>query len=188
MSKIAITGTIASGKTSASIYLRSLGYYVFDCDEYNKYLLEKNNRGYLKVKEVWPSVIKDEEIDKKALSDIVFNSQKDKKKLEDIMHPLIKEELLRQANIHDLFFAEVPLLFETDFYKLFDSNWLVYADFETCIKRLLEKGYTEKEAIERLNSQMSIDQKLKMADEILYNNKDFSYLNRQIDGLLKDVR
>lgn len=188
MSKIAITGTIASGKTSVCDYLRSSGFYVFDCDAYNSYLLEKGNEGFLRVKDRFNECIIDGAIDKKILARIIFSDDKRRKELEEILHPLILKKMKEESEKHDLFFAEVPLLFETDFYKEFENRWLVVADNEDCIKRLIEKGYTYEEAKLRLMTQMSVQEKKKMATQILYNNKDFSFLNKQVENALKHVR
>ena len=188
MSKIGITGTIASGKTMVSVYLKSKGFYVFDCDEYNSYLLEEGNEGYNFVKSCFPETIINNKLNRKKLASIVFSDTKQKEKLESFLHPLIISKLIEESDKYDLFFAEVPLLFEKDLKHLFDKVWLLVSDDDTCINRLIEKGYTRTEAIERINSQFSIDIKKKMSDEILYNNSDFEHLYAQIDWLLKDVR
>lgn len=188
MSKIAITGTIASGKTSVSLYLRDLGFYVFDCDKYNSFLLEKGNEGYFKIKKKYSCFFDDDVLDKKKFANAIFSNRDIKNDVESILHPIIKNKMIEESKIHSLFFAEVPLLFETDFYKEFDHKWLVVSDDEICIKRLLEKGYTKQEAIARINNQMSVEEKKKLATKILYNNKDFTFLNNQVDEALKHVR
>ena len=73
--KIAISGTIGSGKSTVLNYLKTKGYKVFSCDEYNAFLLKEGNEGYLKVRETFPEVFNNNELDKKKLSSIIFNSE-----------------------------------------------------------------------------------------------------------------
>ncbi|MBQ6125745.1 MAG: dephospho-CoA kinase [Erysipelotrichaceae bacterium] len=94
--KIAITGTIGSGKTVVSDYLRSKGYDVFDCDRVNAQLLEENRKGYVAVKKLFPECFDGNSLDKKALAKAVFSDPEKKKKLEDAMHPLILKELKKK--------------------------------------------------------------------------------------------
>ena len=84
MMKIAVSGSIGSGKSEVCIYLRKLGYDVFDCDEENRKLLEENEKGYLKVKEVFPECFSEGMLDKKKLASLVFSSKEEKKKLEQL--------------------------------------------------------------------------------------------------------
>lgn len=182
--KIAITGSIGSGKSTVSSYLRAKGYDVFDCDEYNAYLLEKNHIGYKRVKEAFPDCFNKGQLDKKALADTIFNNKKEKDKLEAILHPLIIKEMLRKSKKTDLFFAEVPLLFEKDLEGYFDHNLLVVADDEKVLKRLIKRGLSEADAKRRLKAQMSVSKKIKRAEEIIYNNSTLSNLYNKIDKWL----
>ena len=182
--KIAITGSIGSGKSTVSEYLKTKGYDVFDCDEYNAYLLEKGHIGYKKVKEAFPTCFNRGQLDKKALADIIFNNKEEKNKLEAILHPLIIKEMLRRSKKKDLFIAEVPLLFEKDLEGYFDHNLLVVADDDKVIKRLIKRGLNEKDAKRRLKAQMSVSKKIKRAEEIIYNNSTLRNLYNKIDKWL----
>lgn len=184
--KIAITGTIGSGKTEVSIYLRNKGYFVFDCDAYNAYLLEKDNIGYFLVKEEFPECFINDELDKKKLADIIFNDEKRKKVLEDIMHPLILDAMNSYED-SDPFFCEVPLLFETNWDRYFDKSLLVIADEKDVLDRLINKGYDIESAKQRISSQMSVIEKSKRATQIIYNNGSLDDLHIMIDEWLKTI-
>lgn len=182
--KIAISGTIGSGKSTVLNYLKEKGYAVFSCDEYNAFLLKKDNMGYLLIKDAFPEVFINDELDKKALSNIIFNNPEKKEILENIQHPLIIEEMLRQKEKNDIFFAEVPLLFEKNLQDYFDLCLLVVTDEDKAIERLQNRGFTYTSAKERILNQMPVEIKMKRADEIIYNNDSLADLYRQIELFL----
>ncbi|MBO4920237.1 MAG: dephospho-CoA kinase [Erysipelotrichaceae bacterium] len=183
--KIAITGTIGSGKTAVSDYLRSKGYDVFDCDRVNAELLEENKKGYKAVKKLFPECFEGNTLDKKKLAVEVFSDPEKKQKLEETMHPLILKELKKRKD--DPLFAEVPLLFEAGWDVYFDRNLLIVADEKLLKKRMEERGFSVKQYQERLKSQMPADEKIKRADKIIYNNGSLNDLYVMIDNWLKEV-
>jgi len=177
---IAITGTIGSGKSEVSAYLRKLGYEVFDCDKANSELLKKN----LQVKEAFKQCYIGNKLDKSKLAKLIFKDEKAKKKLEAIMHPLILEQLKKQAEKYEVFFAEVPLLFESKWEKYFDTNILLVSEEKVALKRLKLRGLNTTEAKKRIANQMSVEQKMQCAKQIIYNNDDLSSLYNKIDEYL----
>lgn len=183
MMKIAITGTIGSGKSTVSAYLRNKGYAVFDCDRTNSELLKPGNKGYNALIKAFSDEIlnEDQTIDRKRLSAIVFNDSKQLKILNSIMHPLIREEMLIEMNRNNLFLAEVPLLFETDFYQLFDYKLLIVADYDIAIERLIKRGLSEDDAISRIKNQMDVEEKIRKSDYIIDNNQGLNELYQKID-------
>ncbi len=184
--KIAITGSIGSGKSMVCQYLAFKGYDVFDCDYENRKLLEKDQEGYLRIKEAFPDCFDAQELNKKKLASVVFNNEEARKELEGIMHPLILKRLFERED--DPLFAEVPLLFEVDWDVYFDHNLLVVTDYDLLIERLQERGLSAKEAMERLNDQMSVEEKAKRADKIIYNNGSLNDLYQLIDEWLNELK
>lgn len=182
--KIAITGTIGSGKSTISEYLRNKGYYVFDADKVNAELLLEGNLGYVEVQKVFPSVFNGKTLNKSKLASIVFTDEIEKKKLENIMHPLILKEMNKQIKKHPLFFAEIPLLFESNWDKYFDYSFLVVCDKKIAIDRLILRGLTKEESIRCINNQMDEELKKKRATEIIYNNSNLDDLYKEVDSLL----
>ena len=183
--KIAITGTIGSGKSEAVRYLKEKGYDVFDCDEENRKLLEKGEAGYEAVRQAFPDCFKGDELDKKALSALVFHDPEKKKKLEDIMHPLILKKLKERND--PVLFAEVPLLFEAGWDRYFDRNLLVVTDEEILLKRLVKRGLAKEEALQRLQNQMPVSEKIKRADKIIYNNGSLKELHEALAEWLSEI-
>lgn len=186
---IGLTGSIASGKSTVSKKLKQLGYIVIDCDEINHRILEKNNIGYQGVlAEFGPDILdSDKQIDRKKLGGIIFNDNLLKEKLNQILHPLIKSIVREEIkNIDDgLVFLDCPLLFETDFHELCDLKVVVYVNMDTQISRLMERdGITFPEALKKIYAQMSLDDKLALADYVLDNCHSLNDLDWQIKQLL----
>lgn len=184
--KIAITGTIGSGKSEVSLYLQEKGYYVFDCDRANAYLLQEGNLGHFLVKEAFSDCFDGDTLNKEKLASRVFSNKEDKKILEDIMHPLILDMMKSYEDV-DPFFAEVPLLFEANWQDYFDKSLLVVANEDDIKNRLLEKGYRQEDINKRINNQMPLKDKMKMASQIIYNNGSLIDLHNLIDDWLKDI-
>ena len=112
---IAISGTMASGKSSVLAYLKKKGYPVYDCDAINASLQEKGEEGYEKIVEVFGHGILNEqmEIDRKKLADLVFSNKNERKRLEGIMHPLILKCLEGiRSSLKTIALVEEPLLYE----------------------------------------------------------------------------
>ena len=185
--RIAITGTIGSGKTTVSGYLREKGFYVFDADECNRSLLEKGNDGFLRVKESFPECFTNGDLDKKKLSSIIFSDKRKKALLESLLHPLILIEMYKEETKHPLFFAEIPLLFETGYENLFEKSLLIVTDNDVAIQRLLNRGMTKDEAESRISNQMAVEEKLQRADRIIYNNADINSLFKEVNKLLEEL-
>ena len=188
MMRIAITGNIASGKSTLASYLREKGYTVYDCDVISYELLKKGEVGHKLVTAAFDDILdEDGAIDKKALASIVFSGKEAIKRLNAIMHPLIKRRLLALAESTELFIIEVPLLFEVAWEDLFDKVVTVVTSEETIIARLVAKGYTTKEARARLASQMKPEDKIAKSDYVLYNDGDINSFKKVIDAWIKEV-
>lgn len=177
--KIAITGTIGSGKSTVASYLRNKGYFVFDCDEVNRELLNSDV-----LIDYFPECYDDGLLDKKKLANIVFNDEKKRLLLESIMHPLILERMEEESGKHEPFFAEVPLLFEVNWDKYFDEILLVVVDEKIALERLVDRGLSIEESKQRIKNQMSIKEKIERSDVIIYNDSSLFSLYEKIDRWL----
>ena len=186
---IGLTGSIASGKSTVSNRLKELGYVVIDCDAINHEILKKNAVGYLEVVKEFTSSILDEngEICRKKLGSLIFNDSKLKEKLNQILHPIIKSIVIEEINKTDdgMVFLDCPLLFETDFHELCDLKIVVYVNMDTQIQRLMQRdNITFPEALKKIYAQMSLDEKLELADYVIDNCHSLGDLEWQIKQLL----
>lgn len=189
--KIVITGTIASGKSSLSEILKKKGYQVIDSDKVNKKLLEKDQINY---KEILSSKAFDEAfdadgLDKKKLAEIIFNNREKRELINKITHKniiayinsLIKEK--KEKNI----FVEIPLYFQMKEKFPCDYIWLVTADREVQIKRLIKRDKIDRDfAIKKIESQDFLEME-KKSDLIFDNSKSIKDLEKKVEIALKKL-
>ncbi|SDK70577.1 dephospho-CoA kinase [Lacicoccus qingdaonensis] len=191
---IGLTGGIASGKSTASDYIRSLGFEVLDADVYARKVTEKDSAGYHKIIEAFGTDILDEnkEIDRRKLGEIIFNDPEERKKLNGISHPEIRRMMNADQEAflkHNHVFLDIPLLFENGLDKNCDITITVYVTKENQMERLMERNnLTEKEAASRVNSQMSLDEKKNLSDYVFDNNNDKKELFDQIDEFVEMLK
>ncbi len=154
--KIAVTGGIGSGKSQVLQLINELGYPTFSCDEIYKEIAQSAE--YVKqIGEVFPSCVKNEKLDRKQLSEIVFSNEERRAQLNAISHPLIMNSLLsKMQNCNENFvFAEVPLLFEGKFENRFDFVIVVQRDLKQRIAAIKNRdNLSEEEINNRMQSQI----------------------------------
>lgn len=192
MLKVAITGNIASGKSTVEKILMEKGYKVLDSDIVSHELL-RDKSIKKKILETFSKfdILEDDEISRVKLGRIVFEDEKLRKKLEQILHPEIKNEMIRFFNYLEnqgekIAFASVPLLFEAGFDDLFNKILLVYADDDIRLQRLINRNKLSLEqAKNRLKIQTSQEEKLSLADYVVYNNESLIDLSQNVDEVLK---
>ena len=192
MLKVAITGNIASGKSTVENILMEKGYKVLDTDVISHELLRDES---IKNKIVTSfsefDILDDNEISRPKLGKIVFGDEELRKKLESILHPRIKNEIIRffvhlDKQGEKIAFVSVPLLFEAKYEDAFDKVLLVCADDKIRLERLIIRNKISlKNAENRLKIQISQDEKIPLADYVIYNNKSLLDLYRRIDEILE---
>ena len=196
--KIAITGTIAAGKTTVAILFRRRGIPVFNADQYAKRSLYQGSVCYEKILEVFGDDVTSTsgDIDPKKLARIIFYDNRKREQLNAIVHPFVLEGMQKffTTNLQQpIICAEVPLLFETGWDQYFDRTVVVTCSEEIAIRRMMEeRNYTLEEAKARLSMQVPAEKQIAMADKVIYNEGDLkqldSQLNRWLGELRKDIR
>ena len=187
-----ITGSIASGKSTVVNLLKERGFSVIDADLIAHEQLEICK---CEIVEVFGEQILDEtgKIDRKKLGAIVFNEPKKLKNLEQILHPKIKAEILSQALqlecLGQVYFVDIPLFFEKkERYSEFKNVAVIYAPKELLLRRLMSRnGLSLNEAKARVELQMDIEKKRKMAKFIIDNSGDRENLKLELEKFLKQI-
>lgn len=182
--KIGITGGIGTGKSLVSNILRELGIIVISADEIVREL-QKDPYYLQKIREIFGDNVFDKNnLDRKKLAKIIFSDSNARRKLENLLHPPVLEEIkkkLEELKEKDIIAVEVPLLFEVGIEDWFDEIWVVYAPFELQLERIINRDNISKEdAVARIRAQIPIEEKLKKADFVIYNDKDIESTKNQI--------
>ncbi|AGB18706.1 dephospho-CoA kinase [Thermoanaerobacterium thermosaccharolyticum] len=192
MEVIGLTGGIASGKSTVSSILRSLGAFIIDADVVSREIMIKGTKTYnILVDEFGKEILrKDGEIDRKKLGNLVFADKQKLNRLNEITHPeiirrikeIIEEE--RKSGKEKAIVLDAALLIEMRLFNMVDEVWLVVVDKKTQIRRLMKRdNLNYNDALNRIKSQMSIEDKMKYADFIINNCKDFNAIKKQVELL-----
>lgn len=190
LSKIVITGTIASGKSTLCKLLDEMGYKVISADEVNRALLEPKAKNFEVIKKSgeFNEAFKNESLDKKVLAQIIFNSPQKQKKLNQLTHRNILDEIENQiANLNEkVVFIEIPLFFQME--EKFDANevWLVVANYETQLKRLIKRDNIDRSYAKlKIESQDQLLTMKEKSDVVFDNSTSIENLRNELENVLK---
>ena len=187
-----ITGGMGSGKTLVSSIFFEFGAYILDADAICRKLVEPGQPALKEISGYFGKNIIDEfgNLDRKKLAQIIFFDPKKKHVLEKILHPRVFEvENLEYNNIcrkhpKALVIIDAALLIESGNYKKMDKVIVVDADKKTQIERVLARSDLDhNEVVARIDSQMSIEEKIKYADFVLDNSLDKNSLRKKVKDL-----
>lgn len=189
---IGITGGIASGKSTVTNFLRQKGFEVVDADALVHQLQKPGGRLFQILVEHFGEkvLLEDGELNRPLLASLIFSNSEDREWSKETQGKIIRDELraLRDkfSETEELFFMDIPLLFEQDYASWFDETWLVYVRLDTQLDRLMNRDQLSKESAEtRLASQWPLEEKKKFATYILDNNGSRARLLSQVVTLLE---
>lgn len=192
---IGLTGGIASGKSYIADWFRKQKVTVIDADKIYKTLLKSNKIMYNEiVKEFGMTVVKNNQIDRKILGNLVFNDAKKRVKLNKITHKFVKQVinekiLTSKTGKKKCIILDIPLLFEVKWDYMCDLIMLSYVGKLTQIKRLMVRDQiTESKAMKKIESQMDLEIKKEKSDIVIDNNKDFMNTEKQIREIYNQLR
>tara|TARA_B100001564_G_C20572054_1_gene638831 strand:- start:551 stop:1117 length:567 start_codon:yes stop_codon:yes gene_type:complete len=185
MIKIGITGSLASGKTTASKIIASKRGPLFSADRVVKKLYLQNNFKKLIARKL---NFKSDKNFKKKLKDRILQKKEILKKLEKIIHPLVRKEMfifLRNNKNKKLLFFEIPLLIESKLTKHFDVLIFIKSKKSLRLKRYILKGGSIQLFSLLEKHQIKDTKKMKFCDHIVVNNKSLSILKRKLSNIIK---
>ncbi len=194
---LAVTGGIASGKSTVSNMLEERGAPIVDFDVIARKVVEPGTSALKDIVEYFGKQVLNEDgsLDRKRLSKIVFGDLEKRKKLESFTHPRIHEAWVGEVNRiaekdpDAIIQVAVPLLIELNMQYMFHKVLVVYVPREKQIERLMKRdGITEKEAEDILNAQLPIDEKLGYADFVIYNDGTIEETRKQVDDLWETLK
>ena len=184
---VGLTGGIGSGKSLAAQFFSQLGAIVIDADQLARSVIERGSEGFDEVLlRFGDTVLKNGDIDRIALGQIVFENPEAKKDLEEIIHPRIRaefEEAVASLNPGQIMVYEIPLLVETNAADRFDFVITVESDAELRKQRLRARGMFHSDIEKRMASQATEQQRRAIADCVLTNDGSEDDLLRQVENV-----
>lgn len=192
---VGLTGGIATGKSTVASMLRELGAEIVDADELAREVVKPQQEAWKEIVEAFGAGIlrKDKTIDREKLGQLVFADTTARKRLESITHPRIRalaDERIQglTAEGADAIVYDAPLLFENQIHLWIRPVILVAADPQTQKQRLRERDrLSEREIQQRLEAQMPMEKKRKLADLVIENNGDLEELKRQVQSVWEKI-
>ena len=180
---IALTGGIAVGKSSTISFMSLYGFRCIDADKIAHQTIEEQRDAVISM--FGAHIFKDQKIDRKEIGKIVFANAKKRSELEALLHPLIYDKIMELAAQEEKrkfpYFIDIPLFFENKRYKI-DRSLVIYAPKSEQIKRLMKRnGLSEDEALLRIESQMDIEEKKRLATYVIDNSKDLKHLQQECE-------
>ncbi len=194
MPLLGLTGGIATGKTTvAQEFLRRTSADFFDADACVHALLDADPGVQAQVQEHFNVADEQGKLNRVRLREVVFSDPAKRKLLESILHPEVRRRWLEQAKLSAAsgrwFFAEIPLLFETEAESFFDRVIVVACAPETQRHRLQKnRGLTPTLAANIVAAQLDLRSKITNADHLIWNDSTAATMNGQIDLLVGWLR
>lgn len=187
MKVICLTGGMASGKSTAALYLSEQGADVIDADKLGHRAYKPDTQAYREVIAAFGNdlVADDKSIDRKALGGKVFGKPEELKKLTDIVWPEIRrlaEAEIKASDPDNIVVLEAAVLFEAGWEDIGDEVWVVVVDRELAITRAIARDGFDRESVEsRLDSQINNEERTSKADVVISNNDSEEELLEQLD-------
>ncbi len=187
---IALTGGIATGKSTVASLLGLNGLRIIDADTIAHRILDENSAW---VSERFGSeFVKNGKVDRPSLGKIVFADPEAKKELEAFLHPKIRaaieEESEKQDRLKYPYLIDIPLFFETASYPIKNSV-VVYTPKALQLERFMKRnGFSEEESLRRIESQMDIEEKKKRATWVIDNASNLKHLQRECEQFVESIK
>jgi len=187
---IALTGGIATGKSTVASLLALNGMRVIDADTISHEILQSSSSW---VKDTFgDEYVLNSKVDRTKLGSLVFSDEKAKKTLEEFLHPKIRDEIKLRSEKQDEFnfpyLIDIPLFFENSAYNIKDSV-VVYTPKEVQLERFIKRnGYSEEESLKRIASQMPIDEKKQKATWVIDNSKNLKHLQQEVEDFVEKIK
>lgn len=188
MLKIGLTGGIGSGKSLAGAFFNDLGVITIDADRVAQQITSPGTDFFSSIlSHFGPDFLTDDnQLDRKKLRELIFNSPHERQWLEDLLHPAIRATLNEQINISNAPYviAIIPLLTRTSKLSFIDRTLLIDAPIELQIERAMQRdSMTKEQALKIIHAQSSREEKIAIADDIITNNNNLDDLKYKVSEM-----
>ncbi|MGD2097982.1 MAG: dephospho-CoA kinase [Desulfobacterales bacterium] len=197
MRLIGLTGGIATGKSTVSAMFKKAGAIIIDADRIARAVVKKGLPAYREIVAQFGTeiLLPDGEINRNMLGNIIFNDPHKKQLLNRIVHPHVNEEVNRQikqtqkTHPNAVVVLDVPLLIEAGMHNNLSEIIVVYAPQDIQIQRLMQRDrISEADALARVQSQMSIEEKKQQATLVIDNSGTIENTRRQALDTFKRLK
>ena len=191
---IGLTGGIASGKSTIVEMIKNADYKVIDADQLVHDMQAKGGKLYRALFD-WLGegiLLPNGELNRPKLGQLIFSNEEMRHRSAEIQGTIIREELAAQrdclAKKEDVFFMDIPLLIENGYQDWFDQIWLVAVSPQVQRQRLMKRNHlSAEEAGMRIDSQMSLAEKLPYASLVIDNNGSIDDLKEKVKSAINDL-
>lgn len=186
---LGLTGGIATGKSTVSLMFAKCGAQIIDADVIARLVVEPGSTGAAQVASRFGSHLFDEQgvLDRQKLGELIFQDASRRAELNQILHPLIRQEMREQTAVIQqndpdaIVIWDVPLLYEGKLTNQVEKVIVVYIPEFLQIERLMKRNQlTLAQAKQRIQSQLSIEQKKSLADYLIDNSGSYEHTERQV--------
>ncbi|NFI08012.1 dephospho-CoA kinase [Clostridium botulinum] len=193
--KIGLTGGIGAGKSTISEMIKEKNIPVIDADKISREVLKLYPEILIRVKEVFGKEFLDDngDLKRREFGSYIFKNKNKRIEYENIIMPYITKETFKrikllEENKESICVLDAPTLIEQGLYKYMDINILVWVDKDTQINRVVKRdGLNRSEVMNRINSQMSMEEKKKFVEYIIDNSKDIENTKNELDKIFMEV-
>jgi len=190
---VGITGGIGSGKSAVTAKLEQLGIDIIDADIVAREVVEPGTKALKDIQSYFGDRVlsSDGALDRAALREIVFSEPEKRKWLEALLHPIIRNETIKQLNNASSPYAVLasPLLLETDQHELTQHIVLIDVSVEAQIERTIARDNNNRKQVEAIiAAQMSRTEKQRKSDIIITNDEDLSALYNKVSVLHETLK
>src|SRR5690625_11019 len=190
---IGLTGGIASGKSTISAMFKQLNIPVIDADQIARDVVLPGEKTYEKIVVHFGKHILHEDgtLNRQKLGEIIFADEEKRQQLNEIIHPAIRQQMLKQRDHYvqakeKCVVLDIPLLFESRLTNYVEKIIVVYVDEQTQLERLISRDRSsEQDAKQRIDSQLPLRDKVKLADAVIDNNGTIKQSETQLFETLK---
>ena len=186
---IALTGGIATGKSTVIAFLEHSGFRVIDADKIAHEVLDTEHEAIAAM--FGETFVKNGKVDRKALGSVVFPNQKKRKALEALLHPIIYSKISQASEKLDKraepYIVDIPLFYEGGRYAI-ENVIVVYATQEQQLERLMSRDtFSREEALSRIGSQIDIEDKRDNATYVINNSGNLKQLEFETERVKKEI-
>jgi dephospho-CoA kinase len=193
---VGLTGSIGSGKSTVADLFKRLGAYVIDWDELARKAVRPHSNAWREIVEHFGDGFLNEDLtlNRQRLADAVFSDKEKVAVLNRIVHPEVFRDderitgVIRSLDSDALVIKDIPLLYEADLQISLDKTIVVAAAEKTRLRRLEKKGMAREDALNRMRTQLPLEEKTKAADFVIDNDGSLRKTRKQVEALYSMLR